>query len=182
MSGRHLVKQSGQRSFVAGVAAQYGQRLRRFLAARLRDPGEACDIAQEVYLRLLRVERHELIRNPEAYLLTIASHLLHEQALRRAAAPSVVDIESVAPELRSLCEEDPSVQADAQRRVRELESALAVLSPKARAALLLHRRDGYSIEEIGQHLGVSRAMAKKYLARALAHCRQALDAKRSQGG
>ena len=67
--------------------------------------------------------------------------------------------------MRSLSDEDPSVQADAQRRVRELEGALAELSPKAQAALLLHRRDGYSIEEIGEHLGVSRAMAKKYLAR-----------------
>jgi DNA-directed RNA polymerase specialized sigma24 family protein len=109
-----LGQETGQRSFVAGVAAQYGQRLRRFLASRLRDPRDASDIAQEVYLRLLRVERHELIRNPEAYLLTIASHLLHEQALRRAAAPSVVDIESVAPELRSLSDEWPGKQRDSR--------------------------------------------------------------------
>lgn len=178
----HLVKAADSRSFVAGIAVQYGQRLRRFLAARLRDSREAPDVAQEVYLRLLRVERYELIRNPEAYLMTIANHLLHERALRRAAAPRMVDLDTVSPELRSTTDEDPSVQADAQLRVRELERATTQLSPKARAALLLHRRDGYSIEEIGDRLGVSRAMAKKYLARALAHCREALQSQRDPGG
>ena len=38
---------------------------------------------------------------------------------------------------------------------------------------MLHRFAGFSIEEIGQQLGVSRPTAKKYLARALTHCRAA---------
>jgi DNA-directed RNA polymerase specialized sigma24 family protein len=53
------------------------------------------------------------------------------------------------------------------------------LSPKAQATLLLHRRDGYSLEEIGAQLGVSRAMAAKYLAKALFHCRQRLQERES---
>jgi DNA-directed RNA polymerase specialized sigma24 family protein len=38
---------------------------------------------------------------------------------------------------------------------------------------MLHRFAGLSIEEIGVHLGVSRPTAKKYLARALSHVRDA---------
>jgi DNA-directed RNA polymerase specialized sigma24 family protein len=38
---------------------------------------------------------------------------------------------------------------------------------------MLHRFAGFSIEEIGKQLGVSRPTAKKYLARALTHCRAA---------
>jgi DNA-directed RNA polymerase specialized sigma24 family protein len=45
---------------------------------------------------------------------------------------------------------------------------------KAQAVLLLHRRDGYSLEEIGKQLGFSRANAAKYLSKALLHCRQYL--------
>ncbi|MDE2052995.1 MAG: hypothetical protein KGL45_03465 [Gammaproteobacteria bacterium] len=59
-------------AFVAELAARHGRRLSRFLAARLRNAADIADLAQEVYLRLLRVERHDQIRNPEAYLLTIA--------------------------------------------------------------------------------------------------------------
>ncbi len=171
-----------RQSFVAGVAARYGRQLRRFIASRLRHARDAPDLAQEVYLRLLRVERHELIRNPEAYLLTIASHLIHEHALRQSAAPMIVDIDEVLAELHTAREQDPSDRADSQQRMQALERALVKLSPKAQAALLLHRRDGYSIEEIGAQLGVSRPMAKKYLAQALVHCRKWLDASASKEG
>lgn len=168
-------QQNDKRAFVAGVAAQYGRRLRRFLASRLRNAGDVPDLAQEVYLRLLRVERYELIRNPEAYLLTVASHIVHEQLLRRSSAPVSVEVDEALIEFRTVAEEDPAEMADTRQRVQQLERVIDRLSPKARAALLLHRRDGYSLEEIGNKLGVSRPMAKKYLARALVHCRQAMQ-------
>lgn len=171
-------KEADTQSFVAGVAVQYGRRLRRFLAARLRNAADAPDLAQEVYLRLLRLERHELIRNPEAYLITVASHLLSEHTLRQTAAPIVVDIGDAFAELHSVAEHDPSEHADAQQRIEELERAMDKLPPKAQAALLLHRRDGYTLDEIGTQLGVSRGMAKKYLAKALAHCQCRLDRER----
>ena len=40
-----------------------------------------------------------------------------------------------------------------------------------------NKLSSFSIEEIGQQLGVSRPTAKKYLARALTHCRDAEDLK-----
>lgn len=131
-------------------------------------------MAQEVYLRLLRMDRHELIRNPEAYLFTVASHLLNEHTLRQTAAPIVVDIGEIFGELHTVPEDDPSEFADRQQRIQALEVVIEKLSPKAQAALLLHRRDGYTLEEIGTELGVSRDMAKKYLATALGYCKRKL--------
>jgi RNA polymerase sigma factor (sigma-70 family) len=156
------------------VASQYGQRLRRFLAAKLRNAGDAPDLAQEVYLRLLRMDRHDLIRNPEAYLFTVASHLVNEHTLRQTAAPIVVDIGEIFGELHTVPEDDPSESADRQQRIQALEQVIGKLAPKAQAALLLHRRDGYTLEEIGAELGVSRDMAKKYLAKALGYCKRKL--------
>lgn len=72
-------------------------------------------------------------------------------------------------------ENDPASHLETQERLKQLQSALDQLSPKAQAALLLHRRDGYSLEEIGAQLGVSRAMAAKYLCKALLHCRKQLE-------
>ncbi len=167
-------KEGKAQSFVAGVASQYGLRLRRFLAARLRNADDAPDLAQEVYLRLLRMERHELIRNPEAYLFTVASHLLNEHTLRQTAAPIIVDIGEIFGELQTVSEDDPSESADRQQRIQALEVVIEKLSPKAQAALLLHRRDGYTLEEIGTKLGMSRDMAKKYLAKALGYCKRKL--------
>jgi RNA polymerase sigma-70 factor (ECF subfamily) len=83
------------RSFVASIAARYGPRLRRFLSVRLRNAADVPDLAQEVFLRLLRVEGYESIRSPEAYLFTIASRVIHQHAVRRSSAPVSVDIAEV---------------------------------------------------------------------------------------
>jgi len=164
-----------KQTFVADIEKQHGQRLRRFLASRLRSrAADVQDLAQEVFLRLLRVNHHETIRSSEAYLYTIAFHVLHQHVLRRSAMPEAVEITALIDEMESAPESDPATQAETQEQLEELQGALAHLSPKAQAVLLLHRRDGYSLEEIGTRLGVSRSMAAKYLSKALLHCRQHL--------
>jgi RNA polymerase sigma-70 factor (ECF subfamily) len=159
------------RSFVASIAARYGRRLRRFLSVRLRNTADVPDLAQEVFLRLLRVEGRESIRSPEAYLFTIASHVIHQHAVRRASEPVSVDITDVFTQLRTPSSDDPPDQAAHAQRLDELERILARLPARMAAALVLHRIAGYSVQEVGDELGVSRETAKKYLARAVEHCR-----------
>ena len=159
------------RSFVASIAARYGSRLRRFLSVRLRNAADVPDLAQEVFLRLLRVEGCESIRSPEAYLFTIASHVIHQHAMRRSSEPISVDIADVFSELRTPSSEDPPDQVAQSQRLAELERILANLPARVATALVLHRVAGYSVQEVGDELGVSRETAKKYLARAVEHCR-----------
>ncbi len=164
-----------KQAFVAGLELQHGQRLRRFLAARLRNAADVPDLVQEVFLRVLRLERHEMIRSPEAYLFTVASHVIYQRTLQQSATPVVVEFDDVFPELQTVIDEDPAAQVEVQQRLRQLEEALAQLPAKARAALVLHRRDGFTLQEIAETLGISRPMAKKHLARALMYCRQHLE-------
>jgi len=159
--------------FVSAIAQRYGERLRSFLSKRLRNAADAPDLAQEVFLRLMRVEHHETIRSPEAYLFTVASHVLHQHTLRQSAAPVSVDIAELFTELQLSSPDDPAAKADIAQRVEQLERSLKDLPPNVSTALMLHRFAGFSIEEIGQQLGVARPTAKKYLARALAHVRDA---------
>lgn len=166
-----------KRAFVDAVAAQHGGRLRRFLLARVRNAADASDLVQEVYLRLLRVEDHETIRMPEAYVFALANHVLYQYRLRQSRAREPAELLDVLAEAQSAFENDPLVQSETQQRIEELEEVLQELSPKARAALILHRRDGLTLEQIGGELGVSRPMVKKYLAKALLRCRQAFDEK-----
>jgi RNA polymerase sigma-70 factor (ECF subfamily) len=168
-------------TFVSAIAGRYSQRLRRFFALRLRNEADAPDLAQEVFLRLMRVEHHESIRSPEAYLFTVASHVLHQHTLRRAATPATINITDVFAELQLTSGDDPMARADAQQKLEDIERTLAQLPPKMSTTLMLHRFAGLTIEEIGRELGVSRPTAKKYLARALAHCRDALEEGGSRG-
>ena len=161
---------SERQRFLSSVAAQYGRRLRRFLSVHLRNVHDVPDLAQEVFLRLLRVERHETIRNPEAYLFTVASHVIHQHALRRSSEPISVDITDALAELQTSEGEDPRNRAEGAQRVEALEETLQELPPRVAAALVLQRIGGYTVQEIGDRLGVSRETAKKYLARAAEHC------------
>jgi len=171
---------------VTSIASRYGARLRRFFTLRLRNAADAPDLAQEVFLRLMRVEHHETIRSPEAYLFTVASHVLHQHTLRQAAIPASLDISEVFAELQLTSDDDPTLRAEGQQKLTEIERALATMPAKFSTTLLLHRFVGLTIEEIARQIGVSRPAAKKYLARALVECRDALKEKETapeaQGG
>ena len=160
-------------AFIADLATRHGRQLRSYLSRRLRNRDDVPDVAQEVYLRLLRVDRPAEIRSPEAYLFTIAMHLVYEHTMRQASAPPLIDLEDAAEDLAT-GEEDMSSQAVVQQRFEALEKAVARLSPRMRTTLLMHRRDGFSLDEIGAQLGISRNVAKKYLAKALLYCRRNL--------
>jgi len=76
-------------------------------------------------------------------------------------------------ELQLSSNEDPSSQADVAQRLEHLQHSLAQLPPKISTTLMLPSVCRFSIEEIGEQLGVSRRTARKYLACALTICREA---------
>lgn len=159
-----------QKNFVANVAAKHGRRLRRFLAARLRNTSDTADLAQEVFLRLLRVERFEQIRSPEAYLLTIASHVIHQHSLTSLSTPATLDAFDAFLDEHLATDSDPVAHVHLERRLEALDRALARLPPRTRAVFVLQRRDGYTLDEISAQLGISRNAVKKHLAKALTQC------------
>ncbi len=161
--------------FVADLATRHGQRLRRFLAARLRNAADIPDLAQEVFLRILRIDRQDKIRSPEAYLLTVAGHVLHQHALNAQAIPEPMDMTEALLDTHMAEEADPVTQVHVERRLEALDRALARLSLKTRTAFLLQRRDGCTLDEIATRMGISRAMVKKHLAKAVLQCNRQIQ-------
>jgi RNA polymerase sigma factor (sigma-70 family) len=166
--------------FVAGLAAQYGRRLKQFLRLRLGNRSDVPDLAQEVFLRLLRVPNHEQIRSPEAYLFTIASHVVHQHHQKQSSAPASLEWVETFAEARLASTEDVAAKTETAQRLEQLERTLDELPPRVAKALLLHRLAGHTIGEIAGQLGVAEITVKKYLAKALVHCRA--TAPEGQGG
>ena len=73
-------------ALVEGLVASHGDQLRCFLLVRVRNIADVPDITQEVYLRMLRVPNVESVRSPEAYLFTVAQHVLRRNSVRRSNA------------------------------------------------------------------------------------------------
>jgi RNA polymerase sigma factor (sigma-70 family) len=165
-----------KQTFVAGMAAKYGGRLRRFLKLNLANAADVPDLAQEVFMRLLRVQRYEEIRSPEAYLFTVASHVVQQHAQKQATLPESLEVTELLTELQLISDDDPTARVEVQQRLQHLEHILEQLPPHVAMTLLLHRLAGNSIAEIAHELGVAQITVKKYLAKALLHCRDVGEA------
>jgi len=161
-----------RKSFIERLFTEHQRALQSFFYRRIKGKAQAPDLVQEVYLRMLRVSDVDVIRNPEVYLYTVASNLAKEHAVleRRQAGGLDADEESIQDQLAELPTADRDLDSD--RRVARLRPVLMQLSPKCRAAVALRYRHELSYEEIGERLGVSSNMVKKYLVQALAHCRR----------
>ena len=163
------------RALITGLVASHGVKLRRFLLLRLRNAADVPDILQEVYLRMLRVPNVESIRSPEAYLFTVAQHVVQQHGLKQSATPPSVELSEMLNSARAVPDVDPVLDLDAQQCLEQLQAELDRLPPKLRATFLLHRRDGLSLDEIAERLGTSLPMVKKNLMQALVQLRQRLE-------
>jgi RNA polymerase sigma factor (sigma-70 family) len=173
---RTALSTDARRAFLTAMEKSHGRRLHRFLSHRLsRGRAEVPDLVQEVFLRLLRVENHEAIRNPQAYLYTIANHVLHQHTLRTAAALEVTRFADIVGSLHPSDEVDPEAELEMEQRFEAIGKALEAHSARAYTTLILHRCDGIPLKEIAPRLGVSYTMAKRYLAQGLAFCQRMLD-------
>jgi RNA polymerase sigma-70 factor (ECF subfamily) len=148
--------------------------LRRFLLRRVRNAHDADDLAQEVFTRLLRVRDAELVRKPLAYLLGIATHVVHEFVQRRQRDRVLFDSEIAdsLPENR----DHAAAQGLAERLglQEQLELALTKLPPTHRAVILLVKREGMSYSEAANATGLSVHTIEKYLVEARALLRLSL--------
>ncbi len=162
-----------ERTLVERLASSHGRRLGRFLMGRLRNVHDVPDVAQDVYLHLLRISDETAIRSPEAYLFTVAQHVALQHSMRQSREPVSVDLDEALEEPGG--SGDPAAQVDADQCLEQLQRTLDHLSPMARAVFMLHRRDGLSMREISQRLGISHAMTKKHIVTALTQFRLHLE-------
>src|SRR4026209_823423 len=133
---------------------------------------DAADLAQEVYLRMLRIADTDAIRDLEAYLFGVAGNGAQEHALLEWRHGTTVDLDDATVQERIA--ELPALdgQIDAEQRVTRLREVLRQLPPKCCAAVVLQYRHGLSYAEIAERLGISTHMVKKYVGQALGHCRR----------
>lgn len=151
---------------------QHWKRLRGLLKKRVGSHELAEDALQETWLRLAGMKNEaESIKDKQAFILRIAGNIAidinrKEKRHRSRCISDDVLLEAIADNCPS-----PEICVIDRDQLRFLSLALAQLTVKARAVLLLSRCDGLSHREIGQRLTISESMVARYLAQALRHCR-----------
>lgn len=167
---------AGDHAVAVVAVGQYGMQLRAFLRRRVRRSEDLDDLVQEVYLRLLRVDDADKVRNPLAYIYGVASHVVSEFNMRGDKGKVVFDSSAVEATM-----DDEGSRADRGSMEggayfeRHVSDALRQLSAKHLAVLLLERRDGLTHAQIAAKLDLSLHTVKKYSVQALAHVRASLE-------
>lgn len=141
--------------------------LRRWLHERLAlSAADADDIIQESYARLAELESVDHVREPRAYLFTVARSLVH-QHLRRA---QVVAIETVA-ELDGLGVEAPRASPErivsSRQQLVQAQRLLEGLPGRCREVFRMRRIEGFSQREVAARLRISQSTVEKHMIRAL---------------
>lgn len=141
--------------------------LRGWLRSRVGCHEHAADLAQDTFVRLLRARQVSPLKEPRAYLSSIARGLMIDQYRRRALERAYQESLAHLGEGESPSEEHRLVILDTLER---LDRTLQQLKPRARQAFMLAQLDGLSIPQIALRLNVSRATIERDLARAVGVC------------
>ncbi|AQT10452.1 ECF family RNA polymerase sigma factor [Pseudomonas protegens] len=139
----------------------------QLLRRKLGNQDQAMDLAQDTFVRILRSERLPVLREPRAYLNTVASRLcgqyFRRQALERAY-------------LETLAQLKPQYQPSPETRLLVLEALDAVgqvldgLGSRVREVFLLSQLEGLTYPQIAQRLQLSVNVVQKAMLKAYRHC------------
>jgi RNA polymerase sigma-70 factor (ECF subfamily) len=149
--------------------------IRYWLSRRSSVPAaDLDDVAQEVFLRLLRYGEDVVVDNPQGYLFRIAANVASEwrerARLRRPHDQSWLQELQIDPA-------DEPENAVARSAVQEqVQAAVERLPQRQRVVLLLHVNDGLTYMEIAQQMGLSYRAVLRDLTRAYAQLRMQLGA------
>lgn len=140
----------------------------RWLLVRLRNKlgnnEEAADLVQNTFVQVLTSRELDRIKEPRAYLTTIAQNLLanyfRRQALERAYLEALASLpEAMAPSVET--------RAIALETLQEVDRLLAGVP---RQAFLMAQVDGMTHAEIAQALDISIATVKRRILVAAQRC------------
>ncbi len=163
------------RDQVRSLFETHGPALYRFAYSVVREPADAADVVQDVFVRLLgHLDRGGAAGDLKAWLFTVCANACRDVLRQRRRWLRVLDLDGprvAAP--------DPSEHLDTHDRRRLLEQAAGRLRPRDRLLLAL-RAQGLSYREMAAASGIRETSVGRLLSRATSRwqreCRRAFGA------
>ncbi|CAM4332518.1 sigma-70 family RNA polymerase sigma factor [Kerstersia similis] len=133
----------------------------------------AADLAQDTFERILRGPAPALqqIKEPRAYLTTVASRLAAQYFRRQALEQAYMEALALQPEA---CTPSVEEQALVLEALAQVSRVLDGLPTRTRAIFLLSQLDGWSYPQIAADMGLSINVVQKAMSQALRHCYMAV--------
>jgi len=156
-----------QHQAIQSLYAEHHPWLCAWLRKRLGCFDHAADLAQDTFIRVLLQRKAPELREPRAYLSSVARSLMIDSFRRRALEQAYLETLAARPEALDV---SPEARFLIIETLLEIDRLLDGLGARTREIFLLAQLDGLSYVEIGRQLNVSVNTVKKHAVRALTHC------------
>ncbi len=156
-----------QREHLGALYRDHRSWLHGWLSGRVGCRETAADLTQDTFARLLQDRDLAALREPRAFLTTVARGLaanwFRRQSLERAYLDQLATLpEAVVPSLED--------QAAVREALQQIDAMLDGLPAAARQVFLLAQFEGLRYEAIAQRLQLSLSTVKRHMKRALLGC------------
>ena len=142
--------------------------LQGWLHRRLGHRADAEDLAHDTFIRVLRSEHDAReLRQPMAFLATIANGLLINRWRRQAIERAYLEALAARPVAQEPSPEDRCLTIET---LLQLDSLLIGLSTKVRHIFFLSQLDGLTYPQIAAQLSLSVAQVQRAMSKAFSVC------------
>ena len=159
-------------SAIERLFREHNDSLLRFLANRLSSHQEAKEVAQEAYVRLLKLDSTDTVSYLRAFLFKTASNIATDRLRARGYQERLAPLNffETVPDAGT-----PERAVSGTEQLAVLERLIAELPAKCKRALMLNRYYGMDIPAIARDLNTTERSVRRYIMQALVHCRAGLD-------
>jgi RNA polymerase sigma factor (sigma-70 family) len=144
--------------------------LHGYLRRKCGNTFDAADLAHDTFLRVLKVwdkDRAADLREPRAYLTTIAARVLLNHYRRLSLERAYLASLAILPETQAPSAEDRLIILET---LHEIDAVLDRLPANTRTAFLLAQLEGMTYDQIATHLRISVRTVKRYMVAAYEEC------------
>jgi RNA polymerase sigma factor (sigma-70 family) len=163
-------------ALVERLFREHNEALIRFLRGRVGSHNEALEVAQEAYVRLLSLDQPGAVSYLRAFLFKTAANIAIDRR-RRVRSYDKVTGGQLFTEFSD--NRTPERQVAAEQTLRHLGSLIESMPAKCQASFVMSQIHGLDAATIAGQLGITDSMVRKYVVRALLHCREQMDLERN---
>jgi RNA polymerase sigma factor (sigma-70 family) len=141
--------------------------LLNLLSRKIGCAAHAADLTQDTFVRVMLKPELEALREPRAFLATVANGILVNWYRRQSLESAYLEALAHLPEPQA---PSPEQRLTLLETLHEIDAALDALPAKAKHAFLLSQIEGRRYSEIAQLLEVSEVTVKRYMKQAYRLC------------
>lgn len=138
-----------------------------WVCRRLENRCDAADLTQDTFLRIHARHEVDRIKEPQAYLITVAKGIISHFYRRKSIEQAYFEQLSLLPEALAPSQERQHIIL---QTLEQIDALLDNLPKKVKKAFLLSQIEGKRYQEIADEMGVSVISVKRYMKQAYIQC------------